>query len=109
MRAAGEFLHVSPFFLPSCRPHLLNRNFGRHIPPSDVCPRVAAMACLVRHQRLSTEPLPKPPSDIAPRAYPEKLHSLVDDISRLTLTEVAQLNELLKAREAGRSSVHSLA
>ena len=59
-------------------------------------PRVQAV-CSQRWCTTSVEPLPTPPPDGAPRAYPEKLSSLVREISGLTLSEVAQLNELLKA------------
>ena len=59
-------------------------------------PRVQAV-CSQRWCTTSVEPLPTPQPDGAPRAYPEKLSSLVREISGLTLSEVAQLNELLKA------------
>ena len=42
------------------------------------------------------QPLPPPPPDGVSKSYPEKIQSLVRDISKLTLLETAQLNELLK-------------
>ena len=40
--------------------------------------------------------IPPPPLDGNPREYPEKVRKIVDDISRLTLLETSQLNDLLK-------------
>ena len=42
------------------------------------------------------EPLPAPLPDGAPKVYSEKLVRLVDDISKLTLSEVVSLSDLLK-------------
>ena len=59
--------------------------------------RVATSARFFTSEAVSTsEPLPPPPPDGADKSYPEKLQSLVRDISQLTLLETAQLNELLK-------------
>lgn len=44
----------------------------------------------------STEPLPEPPADGEAKQYSIKIQNIVDDISKLTLIEVADLNELLK-------------
>lgn len=44
----------------------------------------------------STEPLPEPHADGAAKKYSPKIQNIVDDISKLTLIEVADLNELLK-------------
>ena len=44
----------------------------------------------------STQPFPVPEPDGSAKTYPDKIHSIVDDISQLTLLEAAQLNELLK-------------
>ena len=35
------------------------------------------------------------------KKYPEKISRIVDDISKLTLLETAQLNELLKVTHCG--------
>lgn len=48
------------------------------------------------HVLFSSEPLPVPDPDGSAKTYPEKLHTIVDCISQLTLLETAQLNELLK-------------
>lgn len=40
--------------------------------------------------------LAAPPPDDAVKEYPEKIKSIVGEISKLTLLEVADLNELLK-------------
>lgn len=40
--------------------------------------------------------LPEPVIDGQDKVFPPKLHTIVDDIGKLTLTEVADLNELLK-------------
>ncbi|EDV27307.1 uncharacterized protein TRIADDRAFT_20666, partial [Trichoplax adhaerens] len=42
--------------------------------------------------------MPKPSADDQPKEYPEKIVNIVDNISQLTILEVADLNELLKAR-----------
>ncbi|KAM7292913.1 hypothetical protein ISCGN_026048 [Ixodes scapularis] len=46
--------------------------------------------------RYSTEALAQPSPHAEDRSYPEKISRIVDDISRLTLMEVADLNDLLK-------------
>jgi len=43
-----------------------------------------------------TGTIPPPPVEGEAKIYPEKIQNLVDDISKLTLIEVADLNELLK-------------
>uniref|UniRef100_A0A0B6Y8Q8 Ribosomal protein L7/L12 C-terminal domain-containing protein n=1 Tax=Arion vulgaris TaxID=1028688 RepID=A0A0B6Y8Q8_9EUPU len=48
------------------------------------------------YSSLSSDILPPPTSNISQKAYPPKIEKLVDDISHLTLIEVADLNELLK-------------
>ena len=40
--------------------------------------------------------LSAPPPDESPKEYSEKITNIVDEISKLTLIEVADLNELLK-------------
>lgn len=40
-----------------------------------------------------------PQPDDAVKEYPEKITNIVDEISKLTLIEVADLNELLKVRK----------
>ncbi|XP_042208862.1 39S ribosomal protein L12, mitochondrial-like [Homarus americanus] len=54
--------------------------------------------CILRKQCrfMSAEPLMAPSPDGAPKVYPEKIQSIVSQISHLTLVEVADLNELLK-------------
>jgi len=42
------------------------------------------------------DPLPVPQADNDDKKYPEKISRIVEDISKLTLIETAQLNELLK-------------
>ncbi|XP_045119188.1 39S ribosomal protein L12, mitochondrial-like isoform X2 [Portunus trituberculatus] len=44
----------------------------------------------------SAEALSVPAADGVPKVYPEKIQNIVTDISKLTLIEVADLNELLK-------------
>jgi len=43
--------------------------------------------------------LSAPQPDDAVKEYPEKIINIVDEISKLTLIEVADLNELLKVRK----------
>lgn len=43
--------------------------------------------------------LSAPQPDDAAKEYPEKITNIVDGISKLTLIEVADLNELLKVRK----------
>ena len=43
--------------------------------------------------------LSSPQADDAVKEYPEKITNIVDEISKLTLIEVADLNELLKVRK----------
>ncbi|XP_027227959.2 uncharacterized protein mRpL12 [Penaeus vannamei] len=50
--------------------------------------------CQCRFQ--SAEALSVPTAEGAPKVYPEKIQSIVSQISQLTLVEVADLNELLK-------------
>ena len=57
-------------------------------PPLSHVPRVSLSA--------SSEPLPVPDHDGSAKTYPEKIHTIVNHISQLTLLETAQLNELLK-------------
>uniref|UniRef100_A0A2K5CAT4 Mitochondrial ribosomal protein L12 n=1 Tax=Aotus nancymaae TaxID=37293 RepID=A0A2K5CAT4_AOTNA len=56
--------------------------------------------CAVRHVRSSShrrgEALAGAPLDNAPKEYPLKIQQLVQDIARLTLLEITDLNELLK-------------
>lgn len=44
--------------------------------------------------------IPPPPLDGKTREYPEKIRRIVDDISRLTLLETSELNDLLKVGDA---------
>ena len=46
---------------------------------------------------MSSDPMPLPTDDLSKaKVYPEKIHQIVDQIEKLTLLEVADLNELLK-------------
>ncbi|ESO12259.1 hypothetical protein HELRODRAFT_63014 [Helobdella robusta] len=58
------------------------------------------MNCLVARCQLSTSTvtLPAPSLEGEEKIYPEKIHKIVDDISRLTLLEISDLNDLLKKR-----------
>ena len=53
----------------------------------------------VPHVLFSSQPLPVPDPDGSSKTYPEKIHTIVDHISQLTLLETAQLNELLKVND----------
>ena len=56
---------------------------------------------LIRPRVRTMSALPFPESESTPieaKNYPEKIVKIVDDISHLTLLEVADLNELLKSR-----------
>ena len=66
------------------------RSVARRRPLAPLChlPRAALSAL--------PEPLSIPEPDGSAKTYPEKLHSIVEQISQLTLLETAQLNELLK-------------
>lgn len=44
------------------------------------------------------EPIPLPQPDGEPKQYSDKIRTLVEEISSLTLSETAQLSELLKVR-----------
>ena len=68
-----------------------------------VAPRRAVQACCrsSQHRFFSAQAMPFPDSEATPvqsKAYPDKIVKIVDEISGLTLLEVADLNELLKAR-----------
>ncbi|KAK4327706.1 hypothetical protein Pmani_001857 [Petrolisthes manimaculis] len=47
-------------------------------------------------RNMSAEPLAVPTPEDAPKVYPEKIQTIVNQISQLTLVEVAELNALLK-------------
>ena len=44
------------------------------------------------------EPIPLPQPDGEPKQYSNKIRTLVEEISSLTLSETAELSELLKVR-----------
>lgn len=46
--------------------------------------------------QFSTETIPAPNVEGQDKVFTPKLHAIVDDISKLSLTEVADLNELLR-------------
>lgn len=60
--------------------------------------RHCSAAIFIPHQRLlsAEATLSTPTADGAPKVYPEKLQTIVSEISQLTILEVADLNELLK-------------
>ena len=48
---------------------------------------------------MSSDPMPLPSDDLSKaKVYPAKISQIVDQIEKLTLLEVADLNELLKVR-----------
>jgi len=48
---------------------------------------------------MSSDPMPLPSDDLSKaKVYPEKINLIVDQIEKLTLLEVSDLNELLKKR-----------
>ena len=49
----------------------------------------------MRHDSTLAAPSP----DNSAKEYPEKIRGIVDDISKLTLLEVSDLNELLKVKQ----------
>ena len=53
----------------------------------------------------TVDPLPVPEAD-SNKKYPEKITRIVEDISRLTLLETAQLNELLKVHTYIHTTVY---
>lgn len=67
------------------------------------CKRYEYIVCMVhclftmdiRLSCSSVDPLPTPQAD-SNNEYPEKITRIAEDISKLTLLETAQLNELLK-------------
>ena len=56
-------------------------------------------AAILSSRHYSTEPLPEPHAEGKEKNYPPKIQNIVEDISKLTLLEVADLNELLKVRD----------
>ena len=57
--------------------------------------RWVSAACVVRSK---AEPIPLPQPDGEPKEYSDKIRKLVEGIASLTLSETAQLSELLKVR-----------
>ena len=54
-------------------------------------------ASVLFSRKMSSEAMPLPNEDLnAKKVYPEKISTIVDQISKLNLLEVADLNELLK-------------
>ena len=80
---------------------LLLRGCGRlAAPTSSPCPRLIAAinpACNIRSP-YSTSPLPLPTPEGQPRNYSPRIVEMVDEISQMTILEVADLNELLKIK-----------
>lgn len=56
------------------------------------CRFVSVSKCYSTAPAALEQPLP----DGAPKQYPEKIHNIVQEISKLTLFEVSELNQLLK-------------
>jgi hypothetical protein len=50
---------------------------------------------------MSANAVPPPKSDGCERVYPEKIQRIVSDITKLSLFEASQLNELLKVGKMG--------
>ncbi|XP_023677503.1 large ribosomal subunit protein bL12m [Paramormyrops kingsleyae] len=57
---------------------------------------LCAARCLRTSPTCSSDALPTPPLDGAPKQYSPKIQRLVNEIAGLTLLEVSDLNELLK-------------
>lgn len=58
-----------------------------------------------RHSSTSSEALASPVRVGEDREYPEKIKHIVDQVSSLTLLEVADLNELLKVRQGNDAGI----
>lgn len=67
------------------RLHHSSRPFNANTPRLIACTR-----------QYSNGAIPAPSRDNEPKQYPEKISSLVDQIAALKLSEVSDLNELLK-------------
>ena len=76
-------IHVSLFF----------RLHNRPVPQTQ-------HATILSSRQYATEPLPEPHVEGKEKNYPPKIQNIVEEISKLTLLEVADLNELLKVKEA---------
>ena len=55
---------------------------------------------------MTAEAVPPPKSDDCDKVYPEKIQRIVSDISKLSLIETSQLNELLKVGDIELISVY---
>ncbi|BFZ03413.1 hypothetical protein BsWGS_06452 [Bradybaena similaris] len=76
-------------------------NYCRRLTCRSLIPALSSHGAKVQPQscKYSTpaaDIIPPPEVDISKKLYPPKIQKLVDDISHLTLIEVADLNELLK-------------
>lgn len=60
--------------------------------------RSVSLPRLPRMFSTSAKPHPVPEPDGSAKTFPDKIHTIVDQISQLTLLETAQLNELLKVK-----------
>lgn len=72
---------------------------------SSLLPRVACITSThssptVSHRHQSTDTIPPPQVDGIAKSYPVHIQNIVDQISKLNLLEVADLNELLKVSAA---------
>ena len=56
------------------------------------------------HRKCSTEVIPPAQAEGTDKVYAPKLQKIVDDISKLTLLEVADLNELLKVNRYSKGN-----
>uniref|UniRef100_T1J1G6 39S ribosomal protein L12, mitochondrial n=1 Tax=Strigamia maritima TaxID=126957 RepID=T1J1G6_STRMM len=67
----------------------------RCLPRLNGAGKLAKMSTAVEQQRVE---ITMPTSDGATKNYSPKIHTIVDEISKLTLLQVSELNELLKIR-----------
>lgn len=73
-------------------------NYCRRLAQKHSLLRACQCVCTGRYSSAATaaDPIPPPHAEGGPKAYAPKIQKLVQDISELTLLEVADLNELLK-------------
>lgn len=76
--------------------YLFPKLFIRFMQPIQRCVSSEASASAVSSS--SDQVIPPPTLDGKPRDYPENISKIVESISKLTLLETSQLNDLLKVR-----------
>ncbi|KAH7949970.1 hypothetical protein HPB49_017822 [Dermacentor silvarum] len=74
----------------------VDKSAGRHHDSTNEARSSRCTTPALSAVKYSTEALAQPAPSTEERHYPEKITRLVDDIAKLTLMEVADLNELLK-------------